>query len=451
MRPTMSRALFVLLASSAALAPVRAQQAFAVRGTVYDSMARHSLAGAVVQVARIAGDSTPRITTTRTDDAGRYRIDGLREGRYAIGFQHEALNTLGLESPLRAFELGADSTVRVDLAIESGAAIRRLRCGKDSGGVSDGMLVGIVEHATRETPAVGAHVLVRWVETALQRTGFRAEPHETVVTADDEGRYLACGVPSDAVVDVVARQPGYRDVTGQVNIALGGALRQDFLLADSGTTHGAAAITGRVLTQDSSALASGVLSVDALAIDTPIKDGAFSLGGIPAGTWFIELKAIGYEPRTLLVNATAEASAPLRLVIEKKPQTLEAINVIGAASADTRALGRIIDRGRRSTGTVFLPGNSWLATSAYPADVLRAAPGFHYKDPYHVEGRLGCKSVAVYLDGLRMVDLEQATNAAPMNRVLAIEAYPDADSAPLEFRSDNFGHGCAVVAIWTRH
>ncbi|MEO8623734.1 MAG: hypothetical protein ABI625_21825, partial [bacterium] len=363
---------------------------------------------------------------------------------------HDVLNALGLESPVRGFELAADSSVIMDLAVESGATVRMKRCGKDAGGPFDGMLAGVVLDAAHEAPAAGADVKIRWVENTLQQNGFRSVPKQVVFTTGDDGQYLACGVPSDAAIDVVVVRKGFRSVTGQLLIPSGGALRQDFLLADSGATHGTAAITGRAVHQDSSALRTGVISVDALALDTPIRDGAFSLGGIPAGTWFIELKAIGYQPRTMLANATNGSFAPLRIVLEKEAQTLEAVNVIGTASRDTRVLNAILERSHSATGTLFLPGNSWLETATSPADVLRAAPGFRQKDQYNVQGRGDCKTVAVYLDGNRMADLFSLTFTVPMKSILAIEAYPDISLAPIQFRNQAYEPACAVVAVWTK-
>ena len=445
----------VLAPALFAVAPLHAQAiAHAVRGTVFDSVANVALNGAVIQLARIAsGDTAPRIITSISDGAGRYQFAGLPKGRYAIGFQHDALNALGLDSPLRAFELGLDSSVTVDLGIGSGARVRTERCGKDAGGPSEGMLTGFVLDAAHDAPAVGAKVELHWIETALQRGGFRSTPKDLVATITDDGRYLACGVPSDTPIGVVASRDGSREVTGQVTIPLGGAMRQNFVLPVARATQGTAVITGHVVQQDSSAaLQSGVVSLDALAIDTPIRNGTFSLGGIPAGTWFIEAKAIGYEPRSLLVQATVGPPAPLTLVMDKKAQTLEAVSVIGKASPNTRTLNDIVERSRTATGTVFLPGSSWLESANVPTDVLRAAVGFRYISPDTVEARQRCRRVAVYLDGMRIINLAQLTSAVPMKKILAIEAYPDITTAPFMFRTQETGeHPCAIVAAWTKH
>lgn len=434
-----------------------------VSGTVFDSVAQLPLSGAVVQLARVtSGDSAPQIVTAITDAAGRFRFAGLPSGRFAIGFQHDALNALGIESPLRAFELGADTSVTMNLAIESGPVVRVRRCGKDAAGTGDGMIAGYVLDARRETTLGGAKVYVHWLETELQRRGLHTASKRLTATVSEDGRYLACGVPSDAAVDFEVTRTGYRGIVGQMTIPAGGATRQDFRLADSGVVRGASTISGRVMQQDRTALPSGVAAISALAIEGPVRDGAFSMTGLPAGTWFVEVKAIGYEPQSLLAQAAEHANTPLAFVLSRKAQTLEAVSVIGQPGRDTRILDDIVTRNKVASGTMFLPGNSWLASADTPADVLRAAHGFRYKSPVSMFVR-GCgdrpkggdtlpingrKDLAVYLDGMRLgTGLQGLSDAIAMRQVLAIEAYPDVQSAPFLWRTND---ACAVVAVWTK-
>jgi hypothetical protein len=447
-------------------APLRAQDpAHVVSGVVFDSIAHAPLAGAVVQIA--LADERARIFTTTADAAGRYRVAGLPTGRFGIVFQHDALNAFGIEAPLRAFELGTDSSVIMDLAIESGPVTRLRSCGKDAGGDSEGMLAGYVVDAQRATPIPRATVLIRWFETGLRRNGLRTVPREKTVAADDDGRYLACGVPSDVGIDVDASAQPFLHVTGRVTIPAGGAARQDFHLPIKGAPS-TASLSARVVGTDSQPVATGVASVDALAIDTPVRNGAFTLGGIPAGTWFVEIKSLGHEPSSALLLAGDASGAPVTVVLESTPVLLEAVTVIGKANRETRILSEIVSRNATSAGTTFLPGNSWLKAAETPTDVLRAARGFTQKGFDRVEGRpyvtkggalLSCSSlpadsinlsgkvVVIYLDGLRYPGGFEVLNRDVLPRqILAIEAYPDVISAPAQWRTND---ACAVVAVWT--
>ena len=448
-------------------APLRAQEPnHVVSGVVFDSIARAPLVGAVVQIA--LADASAKIFTTTADAAGHYRVAGLPAGRFGIVFQHDALNALGIEAPLRAFELGTDTSVVMNLAIESGPVTRLRSCGKDAGGESDGMLAGYVVDAARVSPIPHATVVIRWIETALQRSGFRAVPKEKTVTAGDDGRYLACGVPSDVGIDVDVSAQSFLHVAGRVTIPPGGAARQDFHLPIKGAPS-TASLSARVIGTDSLPIVSGVVSVDALSMDTPVRNGSFTLGGIPAGTWFVEVKSLGHDPQTVMMLAGDVSSTATTVVLERTPVVLDAVTVIGKAGREARILSDILSRNSTAAGTTFLPGNSWLKAAETTTDVLRAARGFTQKGMDRVEGRpyvskggtlLPCqskaadapaandKSVMIYLDGNRYVGGFEVLNRDVLPRqILAIEAYPDVISAPAAWRTND---ACAVIAVWTR-
>src|SRR5512140_597755 len=146
----MSGNRYLMLAALLA-APLEAQTTHVVNGIVYDSIAHTPLSGAVVQATLVDSSrkdsdavAAPRTFVAIADKSGHYRLTGLPAGRFAIGFQHDALNALGLESPLGAFELGADSSITMDLAIPSGAVVRARLCANAADGSHDGMLAGFV-------------------------------------------------------------------------------------------------------------------------------------------------------------------------------------------------------------------------------------------------------------------------------------------------------------------
>lgn len=458
----------MLMLGALVAAPVRAQSApqsstHVVSGVVFDSVARTPLAGAVVQVA--LADAVPRVYTAIADESGHFRVAGLPAGRFAIVFQHDALNALGLESPLRAFELGADTSITVNLAIPSGAVVRAQRCANSAAGAGDGMIAGYVFDARRETTLGGANVEVRWIEVAFQKDGIRQVPRRVIATISDGGTYLACGVASDAPIDIRVTRPGYREIAAQITVPPAGATRQDFRLADSGTVRGTASLTGRVVQDDGSPVSAGRAGIAALALDVPVHDGEFSMTGLPAGTWVVEARAIGYEAQSAMVHVAEHASAAVTIAIVKKAQTLEAVSVVGTPGRDTKILEDLVVRNRTAGGTMFLPGNSWLKAAETPADVLRGARGFSLKSQTLAEARpqgmrgapcsskdslpvRGSKRIVVYLDGLRLgTGLEGLNDAISADQILAMETYPDVVSAPMLWRTND---ACAVIAVWTK-
>ena len=445
-----------------------------VRGVVFDSIARAPLGGAVVQVALIDGtqnalnESAPRIYTGIADASGRYRIPGLPAGRFAIGFQHDALNALGLESPLRAFELGNDTSVTMDLAIPNGPAVRAQLCGNESRLAGEGLLAGYVLAAQGDGMLKGAVVRARWLEFALERTSYRSVSRIVTAIVGEDGRYLACGLASDDAVAVDVTMPGYRGITSRVMVPTGGAARQDFRLADSGIVRGTASAAGRVVLPDGSALPTGHVVIDALALEVPVLNGDFSLGGLPPGTWAVEARAIGYEPRSAFVDVSELGITSIRITLAERAQVLDAVTVRGKRGGDAKILSAIASRRSTSIGTVFLPGNPYLESSYDPADALRTATGFRYvsaevllssgcgfrypppDEPTMPSGpvRARTRTLVVYLNGARVAGgLPELRTAVTMRDILAMEAYQDIASAPMEWRTND---ACSVLAIWTK-
>lgn len=349
--------------------------AHVVSGTVFDSIGRLPLAGEVVQATLLdgagrtsPGGAPPRVFTAVTDTGGRYRISGLPAGHFAIGFQHDALNVLAIETPLRAFDLDRDSSVTVDLAIPGGPAVRAALCGRQTRLAAEGLFVGYVVDARREGMLPGAVVRVRWLELALERGNYRTVMRTVTAIVGEDGRYLACGVTSDEAATVTVSMPGYRSIVHRLAVPEDGSARRDF-----------------------------------------------RRGG-----------------------------------------------------DNQRILNAIASRRSTSTGAVFLPDDPYLASSYDPADAVRTAPGFRYvnaevllasgcgfrypprDEPTMPSGtaRTRTRTLAVYLDGARVIGgLPELRTTVTMRDVLAIEAYQDIATAPLEWRTND---ACAVLAIWTK-
>ena len=446
-----------------------------VSGVVFDSIAGGPLRGAIVQVAWVDAPArgapaewVPRVFSAATDSVGRYRITGLPEGRFAIGFQHDALNAMGLESPLGAFVLAGDRGVTVNLAVPNGPAVRDLLCGTQARLAGEGLLAGYVIDAGREGMLSGAVVTARWLELALERSNYRAVARTVTAITGADGRYLACGLTSEEAVRVEVSMPGFRGISHHLSIPNAAAARQDFRLADSGVNAGLAGVVGRVLLPDGSALAAGQALVGAIGREVPIRNGEFVMSHLPAGTWAVEVRAIGHEPRAALVDLPAAGVVATTITIGDRTRVLGAITVRGTRGGDDRILRAIASRRSTSTGSVFLPGDPYLASSYDPADVVRSAPGFRYvsaevllssgcsfryppaDEPAMPSGtvRARTRTLAVYLDGARVVGgLPELRTSVTMRDILAIEAYQDISTAPLEWRTND---ACSVLAIWTK-
>ena len=289
----------VLCAGALLATPLAAQDqpqpaTHVVRGIVFDSVAGAPLANATVQLR--SRDSATLVFSTTTDAAGRYRVAGVPQGRFLIGFYHDALTALGLDTPLRTFEVKTDTSVTVNLAIPPAPVVLASQCGRDSAAASAGMLAGFVRDARGRQSIAGSKVFAEWRAIAVDTGKVRTVWQHTIATVGDNGTYLACGVPVDASLNVRVLRAGHREVAGPVNVPGTGVARRDFVLADSAVTTGAATLRGRVVHDNGKPVKEGRVGIRALALEVPTHNGEFSLTGLPAGTWLVSVKAIGFQP-----------------------------------------------------------------------------------------------------------------------------------------------------------
>lgn len=447
----MLRRVALLTVFAAVTAGGQAPAGASVSGTVFDSVGRVPLGGAVVQVVVVDSAGLTVASTSNfaaiADADGHFRITGLPRGSFGIGFQHGALTALRLESPLRGFRIVGDTNLSIDLAIPRGPVIRSAMCAGSPD--ADGVLAGLALHGSQGTVLAGASVVLGWVEVALVEGRFRTVPRRVTALAADDGSFIACALASGTPLTVAISKAGYRDIIGEIAVPSGDVVRRDFRLVDTASAGVTGAITGRLVHADGGMVTSGQVSVAALELDAPVQNGAFSLAGVPAGTWSVEARVIGYEPGLAFVDVVEGAPATLRLTVGPRVQVLEAINVVGKMSRDVKVLQEVAARRRTAAGTVFLSGNAWLESADSPVDVLRAARGFMFGSPRGCfeQGSSG-KHLAVYLDGLPFeAGLREIGNLVPIHDILAIEAYPDAHSVPAIWRATNV---CALIAVWTK-
>src|SRR5688500_17459235 len=167
--PYMVAALLVSLLAAAGAPPLHGQSVGgAISGVVYDSLARKPLPGALVQVVAVEG-ARHFSNSTITDSLGRYRLSNVPGGRFMLGFLHPLLDSLGIEPLLREVVVGANQSVRSDLAVPSPARMRAAICGAPDDSSRGGAIVGVVRDARGLAPLARVAVTVEWLELSLGR------------------------------------------------------------------------------------------------------------------------------------------------------------------------------------------------------------------------------------------------------------------------------------------
>jgi len=465
----------VISMPSAAQDPPLPRPTGSIEGVVYDSLlTRGPLRGATVYVVGT-------IFIASSDGRGRFAISGIPEGEHSLTFSHPALDSTGVQAPVVSVKIGATQRARVTLATPNGASILRAAC-VTSRGSATGLLLGVVREVDTGLPLPGARVRSRWFELTLERTGPRYQTLEATATADQNGVYRLCGIPSDIPVlvraDAEARESGRvevyfggRDVTFRdfaVSLTDSAALATpDSLLAASSDSaalagrRGTSTVRGAVRDMTGNPVADAhVAFLDNGVSAITGSDGRFTLGGGVAGTQTLEVRALGYQPvkRAVVLksNSTTDVSTT---TLDRAAQKLASIRVTG-----TRAGGRATRFGfeerRRSTGGFFMDADEIAKKNGiYLGDVLRYAPGV--TPQYTSRGRIfTMRSTAngdrclpnYFLDGHRWFALEgspilELERFMTLNAIEGVEVYRSGAGMPMQFDT---GNGCGSVVFWTK-
>lgn len=463
-------------AQDRAVATARAR----VNGMVYDSMTMRPLTGALVQLALVP--AAGRIATVRsvtTDTLGRFDFDHVLPGTYLLGFQHVAVDSLGLRGPLQRIDVRTASAVRAIMAVPSMRAIIRTVCGRDGGKDSLAVLLGSVRQARADTALPGAFVSLRWGELILSRGGSmqRSTPIVDSFT-NEEGWFTAC-VPGG--VPMTLRATHGTDLSGNVELGVPAhaVLRRDIYVGASDAETRAADTTSegqtrseRIIERGGGELRGVVRALDGGPIEgarVALLSGAseartnargeFLLQGLPYGSHTIEARAIGYVPGQVIADIVEFRRGLTELVLlDVSAYLLDTVRVAAVRRLDAAA--REGFERRRRMGSGYFIDESILDTlrASTFKDLVRRIPSIRFvrgnrlDDSWreHVEFMSGqsepCIPV-IYLDGTRLIhdktDLDVIIHPASVRR---IEAYFRGVALPAEFASSQT---CGVLAIWT--
>ncbi len=443
-----------------------------ISGFVRDSLAGTPLSGATIQLVLSAA---PWIAgrLAKSDSIGRYRIDSVPAGQYLIGFTHPRLDSLGLDAVNKTIEVDkAIRYQRVDLALPSGRSFVASLCGARSD--STGAIIGRVLSADDGIPITAGSVVVKFAKMRIDAGGVRRVQQQVLAPFGEDGRYVACGIPTDAPVLAQARTGagetlGRLGLSGEVEIVFAAKVplvHRDLLIAprpqDSTTAGssvaarptlaktGTSRLAGRVVSSDGKPVSGARVSIqDTDVLATTDSSGSFRAAGLPAGTRTVEIIAIGYTPMRSSADLRPGRETPLTINIGAKVTTLTGVNV--TAAPDRSGFIK-----RRATGSgYFLDAAQIEARGAgNVASALTTAPslrgnGFDQQNPTRprISGRNNCNPSA-YLDGMQVRDgLSGVDDLLTIRRVGAIEVYSNPTEAPSQFRGEG---NCAVIVVWTK-
>jgi hypothetical protein len=418
-----------------------------VFGTVYDSVGRIPLRDAVVQMVLAASPGQDSYTAT-TDARGRYVISSVRPGRYVIGFQHQALDSLALESPLLPVDVRAGERTRADLAVPSPGRIVASLCRRGAETDSTGLLIGMLRDARTRMPLDTGGVEARWNVLEIGPNGISQSTRKIVGWVGADGWFALCGVA--AIEDLVVRGWHGADTTGltAVGVPTNGLARHDLFIGGTARVHGV------VQSDRDRPLANAHVGlVDETRIAITDSSGTFRIDGIPAGTQTLQVRALGYAPELRPLVLVTESDTGLQFRLTKVSRVLDTIKVLGTRVYDAdrsgflkrrrMGLGRFMDeddiRRRRPFDVLSL-----LHQMAFLNVVIR---GFDRRVLMQGRGR-ACEP-DLYVDGSRMPSelLGELDLLVRPEEIGGLEVYNSPIQTPAEFRGFN---ACGAIVIWTR-
>jgi len=382
-------------------------------GTVFDSTSASPLQGAAVYLL-----GTPHVAMTDVD--GAFVLPGLEAREYTLSIRHARLDSIGVKvAPTWQVDLPGTGVTRVSLAIPSMSTLMPRLC-----------ILGDVEH---RGIAVGA-VEDAATGTVLPRASveFSAEGLPSIVVETDaEGRYVACGLPSDRAVFAEAtffRRAPAREILTFTNDQ---PVFQSFRLE----LFPGVLVTGRVIDQTTREPVSGAV----VAIESSggpegrsltDDEGRFRFERLELQTYLVEVEHLAYGSQMKWFTISDVEPLELELGLVSEAIELDALVV----SVRSRGLDRGNVAGTRRDFVGRIEIERLLGAARNVGDLVRTMPGVrvqNVRDQFGqmrlcIEGRRsysrGCDSVLVVIDGL-ISDAEMLEDLPP-NIIESIEFIP---------------------------
>jgi hypothetical protein len=441
---------------------------FSVVGSVRDSIADKALVGAVVQI--VLTDAMRTAWSTRTDDRGRFRFDSIAPGEYFATFYHPAVDSLGVQAPVRRVRLGARDPERLDLGIPALKQVMTALCPDMQPSDSAAVLVGEVRDADTGAPMAGATVVAYWVDFIIDREGLRTVPQGVQTSTGAGGAFALCQLPSNGQVAVQATAGARATGVLEVDFTTRSVVRRDFTLGEGTTVvlspgdgsstasrdtvlRGPARLTGTVFNESNRPVRDAIVEVlrtgTSTATDTA---GRFELANLPVGTHALEVRRIGFAPQHIPVQLASRGPSIVNVVLEKPVRMLDAVQV--TETIYSRRQVELERRRRRGFGHFITREELDRSAASQLSDILRRVPGVRvYSSPtgnvvvfQRGSSFSGPCRPTVYLDGMRLGTAEDLDFLANVNTLEAVEVYTSAGQAPVEFWSG----GCGSLVLWTR-
>lgn len=450
-----------------------------VFGTVFDSVHNGPLTGATVFVL-----GSSRIGLT--NDRGLFTIDSLKPGMHRVHIAHELLDSLGITMVTDSFEVAAGERKILEMAVPSSETLVGLSCNAATRRLGPSAIIGRLLDADTDQPVAGARISFAWSELSLA-AGLKRVPKVRGATANEEGVFRICGVPSEVEGTLQADKAGI--TTAEIKITFIGqplviqglrignanTVARAELDSTTGVTpgrsvgeqrfsavnyqKGTAVLRGKVVNANGVPIPNARVEVEGTtsrALTNP--DGTFTLSELPSGTQSVVARQMGFSPVSQAVDLSTREAANTTITMNTPVQVLEPIVVTAESDMGLENIG-FVARKRGMSGT-FMDAKEIMARGPnLLTDVFRTVPSLRVVPvgPYDYAvqssrgNMLGGNCVKFWLDGnpFDAIFPGDVDRMIPPYEIAAIEVY-QGSTVPIQF-TNAASSNCAVIVIWSKY
>ena len=424
------------------------------------------------------------------DSAGLATIAPVLAGRYGVRVITPIM--AAVDMPPAAFEVEASAPPRVDtLVVPAARDIVASVCPRDSVRNGEGLLHGDVHDASGR-PVAGAAIAVRWQDNfqMMSMSDANRLQYDTRVIgslSDDAGRWRACGVPRDRVLQVEVQTDSGSDrqrqrLVGAQSVAavhlvlhpVMGRAAQDVESALGRAPRSGALVEFTVVGPQGQVLPATTLdladAVGARRTLTTGPGGRALAASLAPGRLSIITRHVGYAPGKLTVDVAEGRNTVPIILNEQLAPTLDTVRVVGGRTQFGLARNDEFDQRRlMKLATVSYtrddirkrnPVDLWQLLSGVPSIQLVGAdkyggviaqsarstemtPDMQVKPCYFV---VMVDAIVKNPEG----DPFDLRLLPPPADVYGVEVFAGPSSIPLQYNGSGREKWCGMIAVWTR-
>ena len=184
--------------------------------------------------------------------------------------------------------------------------------------------------------------------------------------------------------------------------------------------------------------------------------GKFRLGSLPRGNVRITVRQLGFRQATDTVDLSGTVSLPIRIVLARTIQELDAIEVSEKYERHRLNLEGFYDRANRGIGSYITRDEIVERRPLSTVDLFRTVPGIRVLRVRGIEGirfnsssslRRDCIPM-LWIDGQRAPGME--VGDVPWHDIEGIELYKGPSTTPMQFSQGPSAIACGTVVVWSR-